>query len=70
MKTFSLLFLVSSLAILGACGGATAERAKDDVKGAGSDLSQGVGTNGKGIEDGVGTNKADGGNTSDKADTK
>jgi hypothetical protein len=65
-RMLSLLLIASSIIVAAACGGATAERAKEDVKGAGSDLSNGVGTNGKPLDNGVGTNKPDGGNTSDK----
>jgi hypothetical protein len=56
-KMIGLLVLLT----LVGCGGANAERAKEDVKGSGNDLSSGVGTKGKGLEDGVGTNKTDGG---------
>ena len=53
---------VSAVLVLAACGGATAERAKDDVKGAGSDISSGIGTKNDGgtLSDGVGP-KGDGG---------
>ncbi len=43
-----------------ACGG-TGDKAKSDINNAGSDLSNGVGTNGKSIENGVGVTKTDGG---------
>lgn len=62
----AVLLLSSSIVVVAACGGSTAERAKDDVKGAGSDLSNGVGTNGKGLDNGVGVSKPDGGSTTDK----
>ena len=66
MKLIASALVLASL-VVAACGGETANRAEKDVKGAGQDISNGVGTNGKGIENGVGvTNPDGGGNSTDK----
>lgn len=65
-RIYSLLLAVPAIVIVvAACGGQTAERAKDDIKGAGNDLSNGVGTKGDGggLSDGISPNRNDGGAT-------